>query len=176
MSTPAHEDFVAVKPGLLFPRTISGFSEGVEVLDIARAGLFGTEPSPYDIAVTATWSEEKLAYEIDKLEVRRNYSNEPITALGLRRVRLQEVFQAIVMRDVRYSDGSPVPTRILPSDPAKRRPRGDDAERLRIAAEVYTLARAFGERPLKAVGEKLGVSQSTATRLAARAREEGLLS
>ncbi|PYY38853.1 hypothetical protein [Curtobacterium sp. MCPF17_046] len=144
------------------------------MLDIARAGLFGTEPSPYDIAVTATWSEEKLAYEIDKLEVRRNYSNEPITALGLRRVRLHEVFRAVVMRDVRYSDGSPVPRRILPSDPAKRR-HGGDAERLRIAAEVYALARAFGERPLKAVAETLGVSQSTATRLAARAREEGLL-
>ncbi|MBF4607551.1 hypothetical protein [Curtobacterium sp. VKM Ac-1393] len=175
MSTPAHEDFVAVKPGLLFPRTISGFSEGVEVVDIARAGLSGTEPSPYGIAVTATWSEERLAYEIDKLEVRRNYSNEPITALGLRRVRLQEVFQAVVMRDVRYSDGSPVPVRILPSDPAKRRQKSE-AERLRIAAEVYALARAFGERPLKAVAETLGVSQSTATRLAARAREEGLLS
>ncbi len=51
----------------------------------------------------------------------------------------------------------------------------DGTDRETVAAAVYTLARLKNLPPLKAVADALNVSQSTATRLVARARQAGKL-
>ncbi len=53
--------------------------------------------------------------------------------------------------------------------------RTSAAERLRLAAEVYRLAAAEGEKPTKAVAEFFGISSGGASNLVARVRSAGLL-
>jgi hypothetical protein len=48
-------------------------------------------------------------------------------------------------------------------------------DRERVAALVYALAKLMNEPPLKKVADFLGVSQSTATRVVARARAAGMM-
>lgn len=46
-------------------------------------------------------------------------------------------------------------------------------EHVSIAARIYRIATIVGLPPLRTVAEKLGISQSTATRLISKAREAG---
>lgn len=52
---------------------------------------------------------------------------------------------------------------------------GPTPEALRLAAEIYTDAHLSGQYPLKAVSEKMHISQSTATRWAEKCRALGYL-
>lgn len=143
-------EWVDVRPDLRLPRFIT-----------ASEGSWG--PSGYEAEIVAEWDPQTLAYVVNVLRVER--SGPPITAVGLRRFSVQELLRHVVRDTVR----------------GKRAERSvvdaSDLERTRLysIAREYALARACTERPLKAVAESFGISQSYATQLVARARESGLL-
>lgn len=177
-----NDDYVRVKPDLLFPRTITGSSE----------------PGKYQwvVNITAIWNGAKKCYDIDELNLRRHSDNPDespvITSRSLRHLTIQEAFQDIVNREVRLEDGSAY---VLPLNPEISVeggkpmwvPNSDatvtvdirsgkskiEEERLREAGRIHAVARAFGQPPMKLVGEFFDISPTAVTRLMAKARERG---
>jgi hypothetical protein len=149
---------IRVAPDLLFPRTI----------DVTEVGA---PSAPYDIELFATWDDERLGYSIRRLSVERK--NEPITGAGIRSIAVQELFQSGVAMSAELADGTVIEH--LGRDLGDRLEGASDEERLLWAARIYAIARAYGTPPLKTVSEVLRISQSTATRMVARAREAHLL-
>lgn len=150
------DDWVLVKPGLRFPRVI-----------VATGGAWGEDG--YSAALTARWDGARLAYEVDEITLTAG-DGHPVSAAGLRRFSLVDLLRSVVEGSV--EDARPTPEEDLASI---GRLRPDDPIGLGMAARVYAVARAHGAPPLKAVADAFGVSQSTATRVIARARESGLL-
>ncbi|MDQ0239181.1 hypothetical protein [Arthrobacter bambusae] len=148
------------------------------------------------VTITAIWNSTKKGYDIDELNLRRHSHNPDespvITARSLRHLTIQEAFQDIVNREVRLEDGSayvlPLSAEIaveggkpvwVPNSDAtvtvdiRSGKSRIEEERLREAARIHAVARAFGEPPMKLVGEFFEISPTAVTRLMAKARERG---
>lgn len=136
---------------------------------LARAG--DREPALYRARLTARWSSRRQGYEVVRLEVEPGWREQPITMAGLRTMRIEEILQGSQQLMARTDQGSTIPF-LVPGAGWNELP---EDERLLLAARTYVLARAFARPPLKAVADTFRISQSTATRLIARARAEGLV-
>lgn len=147
------DDYASVRPDLLLPRRITTTS-------------FNAADS-FRIEITARWVEERLAYDIAQVSI--SSEAESITSSVLRSIALRDQFRQTVEMSVLFADMNPLE---MPSPEAIA--GMPDDERLEWASRAYVIARAYQEPPLVAVAEALGVSQSTATRLIARARSKGL--
>lgn len=150
---PGSTETVRVKPDLVLPRNLS-------------AVIQPRSTDPYGLAFAASWDDASLKYEITRLEIDRNAA--PITSLGLRAIAVQEEFELVAAFDARLENGELFSLPLHPSDVPRE-------QRELWAARAYAMARAVNRAPLQQVAQALGVSQSTATRLVARARAEGLL-
>lgn len=150
-------------------RIDNGGPNGVRVkpdLRFARSAEFATVPSegdPFVITCRIVWREEEQRYRVADLGVMHH--SEFITGTGIRKIAVHELMQQMLGDGVRsivqLDSGEPVP---------------DTADNRQLwAARTYTIARAIGDAPLRAVAGALGISQSSATRLIAKAREDGLV-
>lgn len=150
-------------------RIDNGWQNGIAAkpdLRFARTAEFATVPEqgdPYVITCRIVWQDEEQRYRVADLGIRHHA--EFITGVGIRRIAVHELMQQMLSDGVRsmvqLDSGEPVPEA--------------DEDRLLWAARTYTIARAIGDAPLRAVADSLGVSQSTATRLISRARQAGMV-
>jgi hypothetical protein len=150
------DDVVSLPPDLVLARSIEATSEG-------------GDGDPFHLQLTASWNDDRREYEITRLLVEKN--TEAVTTLGLRGIAVQDLFQSAVEVTAHLADGS----NFSMQRPGQGAEDADGTARLLWAARVYALSRAYSVPPLKAVADSLRVSQSTATRLIARARAEGML-
>jgi len=148
-----HGALVRLKPDLVLPRDL--------ILEIPPRA-----DDPYGLTFRATWDPLSLRYELTHLEIAKNAA--AITSAGLRAIAVQEEFELMAVLDAHFADGQRFS---LPMSPTQVAP----GDRVLWAARVYAMSRAVRRPPLQSVADSLGVSQSTATRLVARARSEGLL-
>jgi hypothetical protein len=124
----------------------------------------------YTFFIELQWSVPDFGYHLVELRIRTN-DEDSITAIGLRSLKLTTLMRTAVRQNVRREDG----TKLQPHLNRFEKALSTDADRLKLVAETYAIARAYGEPPLKAVADGFKVSQSTATRWAAQARTSGLL-
>lgn len=102
---------------------------------------------------------------------------EEVTGAGLRSVRVQDCLRqaGLEMALVQTESGEwQEADRLLEIGRYARAAAEPDGREV-LAARLYTVARLVNAPPLKETAQHLGVSQSTATRLVARARKLGLL-
>lgn len=128
------------------------------------------------VEIDIEYDSELERYVAVSVSVERNRPGVEITGRLLREVRVQEAIVSVALRDlieVAYGDheddieilsGERALARV---QPMKGRPR---PEVLIDAAIVYNIAKLGNWPPLATVAERLGVSQSTATRLIAEVR------
>jgi len=128
---------------------------------------------PAVVRINVTFDEDKGRFVAASVHVERDEGSE-VTGAMLREIRVQENIQSAGkgLVWVRQDDGSLL---TAADDLARVRPiegRTRD-EHVPVAMRIYRLASVLGYPPLKSVADLLHVSQSTATRLIARGREEG---
>lgn len=136
------------------------------------------QDSEASVEIDVIFSDEAGRYLVDRVTARRGSApTEEITGALLREVRVQEIVQQSALGVVWFSDprqgmvsskwGLTFMRRIATVD-GRAQP-----EHVKTAARIYRIATIVGLPPLRTVADKLGVSQSTATRLISRARESG---
>lgn len=141
----------------------------------ATTAIEGSEAS---VEIDVVFSDEAGRYLVDRVVAHRGPApTEEITGALLREIRVQEIVQQSALGVVWFSDprrgmmsnkwGLTFMRRITTVD-GRARP-----EHVTTAARIYRIATIVGLPPLRTVAEKLGVSQSTATRLISKAREAG---
>lgn len=111
------------------------------------------------------------------IRVERASEGEEITTRRMHEIKVQNALIKVVMNDMLHvvdANGMAISAAkaLDHFETAKGRSRVDQ---VRDAAIIYTIATVANWPPLKTVAERLEVSQSTATRLVAEAREHGEL-
>lgn len=187
-------NWVEVDPGLRFPSRFRVYGAGTR-RGVNVGGEGDTRAHPLAISegsenfgdagttlmIWVAFNRETLAYEAEQVSLFRDPEGPPISGSSVRAIRFQEALSWGVARAVRTAAGSPEIGLLVAGDMTLDEYKlhleasWREFSRDEIAAQVYVIARAFGVPPLKRVAEVLGVSQSTATRLIARARDEGVL-
>lgn len=149
--------------------------QGVSIPERWTVILRGEPGVPGVIRLQAVYDAVLARSVAAEVTVSREGCGDEVTSITLREVRVQSALQASGLR---------VSTVAAPGHAAES--GGDYIRRMRArtertvdenvtdAARTYLLASAINLPPLKAVSDGLGVSQSTATRLMARARTLGL--
>ncbi|WP_315636230.1 MULTISPECIES: hypothetical protein [Microbacterium] len=136
------------------------------------------DDSAATVDLDVMFNQEAGRYQVDQVTVHRGGTDaEEITGAVLREIRLQETVQKAGLGVVWFANpqqgmianmwGLNFMRRIEPID-GRTQP-----EHVGTAARIYRIASIVGLPPLRTVAEKLGVSQSTATRLISKARELG---
>lgn len=141
----------------------------------ATTSIQGSEAT---VEIDVVFSDEAGRYLVDRVSAHRGPApTEEITGALLREIRVQEIIQQSALGVVWFSD----PRRGMISSQwgltFMRRVSTVDGraqpEHVTTAARIYRIATIVGLPPLRTVAEKLGISQSTATRLISKAREAG---
>jgi len=139
-------------------------------LDIAegfRADVRAGDLSPYYLTIVCVYSPISGRYEARTLTAYpAKLDDPPISAAGLRRVRVHEIVRTLAQSNVRG-----VRDDWRPATSPQHRPRTDDE--YRNAAREYVAARIVGDPPLERIVSVYGVSKPTATRIMAEARRRG---
>lgn len=136
------------------------------------------QDSEATVEIDVTFSDDVGRYLVERVAAYRGpASTEEITGALLREIRVQEIVQQSALGVVWFSDprqgmvsskwGLTFMRRIATVD-GRAQP-----EHVKTAARIYRVAAIVGLPPLRTVAEKLGISQSTATRLISKARASG---
>lgn len=178
MSSPAHS--IRVKPDLEFPFEVRGSLRSQASLEPFRQfvdRITGDDEAfksrLFDFALVARWNADRLAYDVVELTIMRADDQTPITSAALRHVRVAEVLEAVIRREVHTATGARAMHEFWSA--ADRADPGKRDQLLLSVARQYAIARAAGAPPLVEVAIAVSASQSTATRLVAEARRRGLL-
>ncbi len=123
----------------------------------------------FAVRIEADYRDASGRYEVAAVTVSRLGDGE-VTGLALRQVPVAGILRQGVVAVVFADD----PARFEPS-PRALGAQGPTDETLRLVARVYRLATLLGDPPAQRVAEALGVSRSTASNWAIRARDRGLL-
>jgi hypothetical protein len=165
--------YIKIKPGLKLPVSFTAISDGP--LD------------DHSVRISAELNPGSRKYEINEIAVVRDDNTPPLNGTMLRGVRVQDALENIMRSaDIRLESGEKyewpysdfkVEGKVVTYKPKRYVPVGEEGQevRIRYAAEMYAIARAFGLPELREVTRMLGISQSTATRLMRQARERSLI-
>ncbi|WIB76799.1 helix-turn-helix domain-containing protein [Curtobacterium sp. MCPF17_002] len=131
------------------------------------------DPGWFAVSAQAIFSIEEQRYVITGVSIERPIERGGVSAVDLRDVPVMTLVADELARRVHVRTAHGVAGIDLTNSASLADLSRED---LRLfAARKYSLARATGLAPLRDLAEYLGVSQSTATRLVASAREQGLL-
>lgn len=150
---------------------------GLYVEREAEITVTGHPSEGFDLVMKVEFDETLGKLVARDVSVRASGPGLEVTGTILRAVRVQDLLQQaglLTMTKLSEGDhGSEMRADTLLESYMR------DAEKHRkspsAAAEIYEVASVLNYPPLKTLSDVLGVSQSTATRLVARAREQGLL-
>lgn len=137
--------------------------------------ITGETGIPGVVRIAVRYDRELRRAVADSVRVGRSGEGDEVTALTLREVRVQAVVAASAMRVVTVSrDGGDAKS--LSDYRAEVRAAGERTTEQAIteAVVLYRIAATVNLAPLKFVANELEVSVSTATRLMAKARQQGL--
>lgn len=130
---------------------------------------------PGVIAVRAEYDAELRRVVATEVRALRVGAGEEVTSLTLREVRVQWALQVGGLKVSTVSEpDQPLATGGQYIQRMRDRSNRNTWQSLMDATRLYQLAAAINLPPLRAVSDGLSVSQSTATRLMNRARQEGL--
>lgn len=142
----------------------------------------------YDVEMVIELDRTISQYVASSVRVSRRSEGTEVTAKVLRTVTVQEVIADVALRDlVTIDESESDPLRPFPSAlewleevkeggitalrEVELKP-GEETDDTEVVGMIYTLAKLGNWPPLATVATHLGVSQSTATRMVARARKE----
>jgi hypothetical protein len=125
------------------------------------------------ISMKVVYDEDMKRLVADSVQVTRTGRAAEVTGVKMRSVRVEEYLRTagMHMAQIRSDNGEWKRAAEYLSDLENTTPSDVDV----TAARIYVLARIISGHPLKTVGRYLNVSQSTATRIVARARARGLV-
>ncbi|MGM1017327.1 MAG: hypothetical protein ACQEW8_07310 [Actinomycetota bacterium] len=133
------------------------------------------------VAIDVVFDPKLERFAADAVRVVRGGDGTEVTGVVLREIRVQDFVQQmathamfverVVLDPTQHGLGrvEPVLKKIPPVSGRST------AENVRQAAFIYRVAQVLNVPPLKSVADLLKVSQSTATRLVAKARSEGFV-
>lgn len=127
---------------------------------------------PEAVTIDAEWFAEEARYRAVRIEV--NGNGREVTGSLLRGLPVQLAFRFAARVLAMTEDGLTTEPPAWVTDRATRAEH-EESEVLLWVARTYSIARAIQDPPLESVAATFDVSQSTATRMVARARSRGLL-
>lgn len=148
------------------------FAEGMAL--VPEATVTAWERGVGDMTIHVVYDPFLGRLAVDSVEVSAAPGYE-VTGTNLRAVRVQEYLIAAAENMVYRRDAEGQWVSFVASLEGGAWPPEITSDRELHAARVYELARLASMPPLKTVGEVLGVSQSTATRIIAQAKRSGKL-
>ena len=187
------EGVVELRPGVALP---SGFEivaneseRKVFRLDGRLVSVAGADTETYgdvggdlDVRMRVTLDPNSLTYEVESVQLDRRDGRPEISGSAVRALRFRELLVWGVSHGLVSGMSSPFVSNLAAGEMTLEQfetaiviPKRDEVPRKELAAMVYVISRALGLAPLKRVAEVFGVSRSTAIRMMAQARTEGLL-
>lgn len=153
---------------------------GVTLPRTWHARVSGEQNVPGMITVRVEWDAALGRTAVAFAALERDGEGVDITSQALREVRTHWIMTKsaldVVTVDVQTIEGGKgkrIPAREFLGRKRANQER-DASDALHDAIAVYRVAAALSYPPLKLVSDTLGISQSTATRLMSRARDDGL--
>lgn len=135
---------------------------------------------PYVVELTIVFDGARVSCE--QLTCRRRVDGGPITSEGMTRVRAAELVYAVASEAVTEQSSFLMPNQppVLVSHEFEVPPpvagrSGPTDEHLRAVGVIYTVARACGGSPRRAVMDRLSLTRTTANRWVKLARDHGYL-
>ncbi|WP_146792708.1 helix-turn-helix domain-containing protein [Agrococcus baldri] len=165
------------------PATFMGFA-----INCQERAIHIEERDGYDVEIVIDLDRSISQYVASSVKVSRRSEGSEVTAKVLRTVTVQEVIAEVALRDLVTIDESGLSEDTPPVSAlewledvkagglealrAVELKPGEEADDTEVVGMIYTLAKLGNWPPLATVATYLGVSQSTATRMVARARKE----
>lgn len=175
---PAGFEIVAAD-GMRLVKNLQG--DVISMTDAKNAPV-GDIRGEVDAYMRVLLNPETLVYEVESLRLDRAKGAPEVNGTVVRSFRFREMLIWGVSRGVAerasttfIADLAAGAMTLEEYESAIIIPRPEPLTRDELAARVYVLARAFGLAPLKRVAEVFGVSRSTAIRIMAQARADGLI-
>lgn len=150
--------------------------DGISIATSWDAVVTGEPGIAGAVRINARYDSQLRRAVATTVRVDRDGEGDEVTALTLREVRVQAVVAASALRLVTVSrDGEAIPLAAYLSEVQATVER-TTADAIAEAVVLYRIASTVSFPPLKFVADNLDVSVSTATRMMARARQQGLAS